>query len=232
MTDYTKATNFAVKDGLPSGNPAKLIKGTEIDTEFNAIQTSIATKGNIGTDTTYNYRANNLSDVANVTTARTNLGAEASANKDASGGYAGLTLFKINFKNVANTFTSFFTNSNTAPRTYTFKDSDGVIADQTSLTGSSKLPVGTVAQRDVAPAAGYFRFNSDYNQFEGYNGSGWGSVGGAVGGAGNPAFYENDITISQNYTITTNKNAMSAGPVTVNNGVTVTVPTGSVWSVI
>lgn len=44
MTDYTKATNFAVKDGLPSGNPGKLIKGTEIDTEFTALQTAIASK--------------------------------------------------------------------------------------------------------------------------------------------------------------------------------------------
>lgn len=44
MSNYTKATNFAVKDGLPSGNPAKLIKGTEIDTEFTAIQTAVATK--------------------------------------------------------------------------------------------------------------------------------------------------------------------------------------------
>ena len=53
--------------------------------------------------------------------------------KDATGGYAGLTLFKINFKNVANTFTSFFTNSNTAARTYTFPDRDGTIADNTDL---------------------------------------------------------------------------------------------------
>lgn len=44
MTDYIKATNFAVKDGLPSGNPSKLIKGTEIDTEFTAIQTAVASK--------------------------------------------------------------------------------------------------------------------------------------------------------------------------------------------
>ncbi len=55
------------------------------------------------------------------------------AAKDATGGYAGLTLFNINFKNVANTFTSFFTNSNTAARTYTFPDRDGTIADNTDL---------------------------------------------------------------------------------------------------
>lgn len=49
--------------------------------------------------------------------------------KDATGGYAGLTLFKINFRNAANTFTSFFTNTNTAARTYTFQNKDGTIAD-------------------------------------------------------------------------------------------------------
>jgi hypothetical protein len=44
MSDYTKLTNFAVKDGYTTGNPAKVIKGTEIDDEFNAIATAIATK--------------------------------------------------------------------------------------------------------------------------------------------------------------------------------------------
>ena len=62
-------------------------------------------------------------------TLQTNINAkEATANKDATGGYAGLTLFKINFKNALNTFTSFFTNSNTAARTYTFPDYDSTIA--------------------------------------------------------------------------------------------------------
>ena len=44
MSNYTKATNFAVKDGLPDGNPGKIVKGTEIDTEFNNIQTAVITK--------------------------------------------------------------------------------------------------------------------------------------------------------------------------------------------
>jgi hypothetical protein len=44
MSDYTKSTNFATKDNLSSGNPLKIVKGTEIDTEFNNIQTAIATK--------------------------------------------------------------------------------------------------------------------------------------------------------------------------------------------
>ena len=44
MTDYVKSTNFASKDSLSPGNALKIVKGTEIDTEFNNIQTAIATK--------------------------------------------------------------------------------------------------------------------------------------------------------------------------------------------
>lgn len=53
--------------------------------------------------------------------------------KDVTGGLVGLTLFKINFKNTANTFTSFLTNSNTAVRTYTFQDRNGIIADDSDI---------------------------------------------------------------------------------------------------
>lgn len=44
MTDYTKTTDFGVKDGLSTGNANKLVKGSEFDTEFDAIQTAVATK--------------------------------------------------------------------------------------------------------------------------------------------------------------------------------------------
>lgn len=47
MTDYTKATNFASKDSLSSGNSLKIVKGTEIDTEFNSIATAISTKADL-----------------------------------------------------------------------------------------------------------------------------------------------------------------------------------------
>jgi len=103
----------------------------------------------------------------------------------------------------------------------------------TAATGSAKLPAGTTAQRDSTPASGYIRFNSDTVQFEGYTGSAWASVGGGAKGAGtDQVFFENDITVTSNYTITSNKNAVSAGPITINTGVTVTVPTGSTWTVV
>lgn len=47
MSDYTKSTNFATKDNLSSGNALKIVKGTEIDTEFNNIATAIATKADL-----------------------------------------------------------------------------------------------------------------------------------------------------------------------------------------
>lgn len=43
---------------------------------------------------------------------------------------------------------------------------------------------------------------------------------------------EANTVISSNYTITTGKNALSAGPITINTGVTVTVPTGSTWTIV
>lgn len=47
MTDYTKSTNFATKDSLLSGNPLKIVKGAELDTEFNNIATAVATKADL-----------------------------------------------------------------------------------------------------------------------------------------------------------------------------------------
>jgi hypothetical protein len=44
MADYTKATNFAAKDLLTTGNPLKVVVGTDIDTEFNAIQAAVNSK--------------------------------------------------------------------------------------------------------------------------------------------------------------------------------------------
>jgi hypothetical protein len=47
MSNYTKATNFTAKDGLPTGNSGKIVKGTEIDTEFTAIASAISSKADI-----------------------------------------------------------------------------------------------------------------------------------------------------------------------------------------
>lgn len=100
-----------------------------------------------------------------------------------------------------------------------------------SSTGAITAPVGTTGQRP-SPVTGMLRFNSTGTSFEGYNGSSWSSLGGAQGGVGNPFVYENDITVTANYTITTGKNGMSAGPITIDTGVTVTVPDNSTWVIV
>ena len=104
-----------------------------------------------------------------------------------------------------------------------------------TATGYFDLPSGTTAQRPGSPNAGWARFNTDTVQFEGYTGALWSSIGGgggATGGGSDAVFFENDQTVTTNYTLTTNKNAVTAGPVTVNSGVTVTVPSGSSWVVV
>ena len=99
-------------------------------------------------------------------------------------------------------------------------------------TGALKIPVGTTAQRPTA-ADGKIRFNDDTNKFEGYNGTAWGQLGGgATGGGSDEVFVENDQTVTANYTIPVGKNAMSTGPITIDDGVTVTIPDGSRWVVL
>jgi len=78
-----------------------------------------------------------------------------------------------------------------------------------------------------------FRYNTDSNSFEGYAAGAWGAVGGGATGPGTDAvFWENDQTVSDDYTITNNKNAGSFGPITVASGKTVTVGAGEVWTVV
>jgi hypothetical protein len=144
-------------------------------------------------------------------------------------------------------------------------------------TNSVRVPVGTVAQRPGSPAAGMLRFNDDSDEFEGYNGTVWASVGGAAlvndtststnlfplfanattGTAATlntsnakllykPSTGElqssalvasngivvNAQTVTASYTLAATNNAMSAGPITIDSGVTVTISSGARYVVI
>jgi hypothetical protein len=99
-------------------------------------------------------------------------------------------------------------------------------------TGASKLNVGTTGQRPTA-VTGMVRYNSTTAKFEGYGASSWGALGGgATGGGADQIFIENGQTVTVDYTITAGNNAGTFGPITVASGVTVTVPTGSTWSIV
>jgi hypothetical protein len=70
MANYIKATNFTAKDALPSGNAGKIIKGTEIDVEYTAIATAIASKADTNSPT---FTGTPLAPTANAGTNNTQI---------------------------------------------------------------------------------------------------------------------------------------------------------------
>ena len=104
-----------------------------------------------------------------------------------------------------------------------------------SGTGVLDIPAGTTAERPGSANTGMFRYNTTLNQFEGYKNTGWGEIGGgagATGGSTDEVFIENDQTVTADYSLGTNKNAVSVGNLTVNNGVTITIPSNATWVVL
>ena len=96
---------------------------------------------------------------------------------------------------------------------------------RTSTSGSAKLPSGNTAARDGSPVVGMIRHNSQLNSFEGYNNGAWGSIGGgAAGGGGEKIFHESENAMDQDYTISTNHNAVVPTPFTINATLTINSP--------
>jgi hypothetical protein len=107
----------------------------------------------------------------------------------------------------------------------------------TGATAGVRVPVGASGDRPAADTAnvGMIRFNSTIGMFEGYTGNEWVEFSrqvSAVGGGTNKVFQENELLITENYTITEGKSAMSVGPITMAAGVTVTIPAGKRWVIL
>ena len=136
----------------------------------------------------------------------------------------------------------------------TFAGSEKIILDQNGLTlqaqselrfadSDSSHYVGFKAPANADPdndGNTMWTLPAEDTPVSGYalisNGSGtlsWGEAGGGAAGTGNDEiFWENDQTITGNYSITNGKNAGSFGPITIQSGVTVTVGSGETWSVV
>ena len=143
----------------------------------------------------YLAKANNLSDLTNTGTARTNLGLAIGTNVQA---------YDADLTTIAG---------------LTPTNNYAIIGNGTSWT-SSALPSGLPSQTSNA---------GKYLTTDGSTAS-WATV--AAGNTTANGLWENSNTISSNYTITTNYNAMSVGDLTIANGVTVTVPSGSTWIIL
>ena len=106
-----------------------------------------------------------------------------------------------------------------------------------SSTGSIQLPSGSTAQRPGSATNGDIRYNSSNHEVEAYTNGTWRNVGAGTGATGgnnglNAMFWENGKEVTHNYTIPDNTNAGTFGPITTAGGVTVTVGSGSTWTVV
>ena len=214
---------------LPAGNP--VVTGTTISSTWaNNTLTDIATAltGSLAADGQTTATGNLKMGNNRITGLADGLAStDAATVSQVTASVAGLgTMSTQNANNVAITGGAI---SGTTASFTTFTASG--TASFTS-TGAVKVPVGTTAQQPT-PVTGMIRFNSTTSLYEGYGASAWGALGGgATGGGSDQIFNLNGQTVTTNYSIPSGKNASSAGPITIDTGVTVTIPTGSVWVIV
>ena len=99
------------------------------------------------------------------------------------------------------------------------------VSETTTLgTGVTLSAVGNATFTGIVTASSFIGDGSSLSNLP---------AGAPVGGATtNTVFFENDTAVAVNYQITSGKNAMSAGPIAINAGIAVTVPSGSAWTIV
>jgi hypothetical protein len=144
-------------------------------------------------------------------------------------------LFTVDYVSVPVTTNSFASPppiGSDVPNEGTFTNLNVVDLLTLESTGAAILNVGTTGERPAAPEEGMVRYNSTTTKFEGYNGA-WGALGGgATGGGTDSVFFENAQVVANDYTIPSTVNAGTFGPISINDGVTVTVTDPSVWTIV
>jgi hypothetical protein len=129
--------------------------------------------------------------------------------------------------------TTVMTHSIGASVEHVFTATDADEANAHVNTPNLHITVATSTTRPAAPVAGQTILQTDTESLWSYIDGEWVDVSGqsATGGGNNMVFWENDTNVTEDYTITSGKNAGTWGPVTIDSGVTVTVPDGSTWTV-
>jgi len=187
MSDYLKSTNFATKDALPSGNAGKIVKGTEIDNEFNAIADAVESKadllnpvfsGLLTTDTLATGGAANIGGTLAVTGNTSMAG-----NLQMTGTGFALVPKGTTAQRPAspasgyiryNTDLGYLENyTGTVWQAVGYVTPADVSDEVNTATGYFQVPVGTTGQRPATPVNGLIRYNTTKDFYEGYYNSNW-----------------------------------------------------------
>jgi len=158
MTDYVKATNFAAKDSLPSGNPSKLIVGAEHNVEYDSIATSSASKANKIASATNNRLvsmdgAGDIKDSNIATDGAGNITADLIGNADTVTTNASLTGPVTSVGNTTSIATGAITATHLAP------NSVGSSEIAPNAVGSDEIAANAVGSSEIAPNA--VRFSAE-----------------------------------------------------------------------
>ena len=230
----------------------KIVVGTGITIEANQVATGQATFTGIVTASSFSGDGSSLTGIAATTNVRTN-SLEVSGVSTFSGNanftnpvsFGGDSLADVEFKNGNNTRVRFDVTENGLvflSNSYLYFDQNGTVIYRTgqdtrmwTQDTSKNLSFGTNTEKlevnnagvNVAGIVTATSFSGDGSSLSNL------PAGAPVGGAStNTVFFENDVAVAVNYQVTTNKNAMSAGPIAINAGIAVTVPSGSSWTIV
>ena len=230
----------------------KIVVGTGVTIEANQVATGQATFTGIVTASSFRGDGSQLTGIAATTNVRTN-SLEVSGVSTFSGNanftnpvsFGGDSLADVEFKNGNNTRVRFDVTENGLvflSNSYLYFDQNGTVIYRTgqdtrmwTQDTSKNLSFGTNTEKlevnnagvNVAGIVTATSFSGDGSSLSNL------PAGAPVGGAStNTVFFENDKAVAVNYQVTSTKNAMSAGPIAINAGIAVTVPSGCAWTIV